>query len=155
GALLPAVPIGRPMPGRSAHVLDRRGQPVPVGVPGELALGGVLARGYLGRPEATAERFIPDGLSGEPGARLYRTGDRVRWLPSGELDFLGRIDQQVKVRGFRIEPGEIEAALSQHPTVAQAAVVVAGEGALRRLVAFLVGTGESPIPGAGELRDFL
>ncbi|HYX24954.1 MAG TPA: amino acid adenylation domain-containing protein, partial [Thermoanaerobaculia bacterium] len=155
GAPLSAVPIGRPLPGRSAHVLDRRGQPVPAGVPGELALGGVLARGYLGRPEATAERFLPDAFSGEPGARLYRTGDRVRWLASGELDFLGRIDQQVKVRGFRIEPGEIEAALARHPAVAQAAVVVTGDGAGRRLVAFLVGTGESPIPTAGELRAFL
>ncbi len=155
GALLPAVPIGRPLPGRSVRVLDRRGQPVPVGVPGELALGGALARGYLGRPEATAERFVPDAWSGEPGARLYRTGDRVRWLPAGELDFLGRLDQQVKVRGFRIEPGEIEAALARHPAVAQAAVVVAGEGAARRLVAFLVGTGESPLPDAGELRAFL
>ncbi|HEV2847140.1 MAG TPA: amino acid adenylation domain-containing protein, partial [Thermoanaerobaculia bacterium] len=139
GATASSVPIGRPLRGRSAHVLDRHGVTVPAGVPGELALGGVLARGYLGRPDATAERFVPDAFAAEPGARLYRTGDKVRWLPSGELEFLGRIDQQVKVRGFRIEPGEIEAALTRHPAVAQAAVMVTGDGAARRLVAFLVG----------------
>ncbi|MBW8879247.1 MAG: amino acid adenylation domain-containing protein, partial [Acidobacteria bacterium] len=153
GVSLSAVPIGRPLAGRWAHVLDRHGSPVPAGVPGELVLGGLLARGYLGRPEATAERFVPDRFSGEPGARLYRTGDRVRWLPTGDLDFLGRLDQQVKVRGFRIEPGEIEAVLAGHPAVAQAAVVVAGEGVAGRLVAFLVATGE--IPAAGDLRAFV
>ncbi|HEX3552246.1 MAG TPA: amino acid adenylation domain-containing protein, partial [Thermoanaerobaculia bacterium] len=155
GASLPAVPIGRPLAGRWAHVLDHHGNPVPAGVPGELVLGGLLARGYLGRPEATAERFVPDRFSGERGARLYRTGDRVRWLSTGDLDFLGRLDQQVKVRGFRIEPGEIEAALAGHPAVAQAAVVVTGDGVARRLVAFLVATGEKPIPGASDLRVFL
>ncbi|MBW8879629.1 MAG: AMP-binding protein, partial [Acidobacteria bacterium] len=155
GASLSAVPIGRPLAGRWAHVLDRHGNPVPAGVPGELVLGGLLARGYLGRPDITAERFVPDRFSGEPGARLYRTGDRVRWLPTGDLDFLGRLDQQVKVRGFRIEPGEIEAALARHPAVAQAAVVVTGDGLSRRLVAFLVAAGEAPIPDAGELRVFL
>jgi len=155
GASLSAVPIGRPLAGRWAHVLDRHGNPVPAGVPGELVLGGLLARGYLGRPEVTAERFVPDRFSGEPGARLYRTGDRVQWLATGDLDFLGRLDQQVKVRGFRIEPGEVEAALARHPAVAQAAVVVTGEGVARRLVAFLAATGEMSIPAAVELRIFL
>ncbi|HEX4963095.1 MAG TPA: non-ribosomal peptide synthase/polyketide synthase, partial [Thermoanaerobaculia bacterium] len=155
GASLPAVPIGRPLAGREARVLDRHGNPVPPGVPGELALGGLLARGYLGRPEVTAERFVPDAFGSEAGARLYRTGDRVRWLPAGDLDFLGRIDQQVKVRGFRIEPGEIEAALAGHPAVAQAAVVVTGEGVARRLVGFLVAKEETPVPGTAELRAFL
>ncbi|HEV2852358.1 MAG TPA: non-ribosomal peptide synthase/polyketide synthase [Thermoanaerobaculia bacterium] len=149
------VPIGRPLPGRSAWVLDHHGSPVPLGVAGELALGGVLARGYLGRPDATAERFVPDPFSGEPGARLYKTGDHVRWSPEGHLDFLGRIDQQVKVRGFRIELGEIETALARHPAVAQAAVVVAGDGADRRLVGFLVPREGGAVPDAAGLRAFL
>jgi amino acid adenylation domain-containing protein len=148
---LSIVPIGRPRPGRSAHVVDRHGQPVPVGIPGELLLGGSLARGYLDRPGATAERFVPDPFSGEPGARLYRTGDRARWLPSGELEFLGRIDQQVKIRGFRIELGEIEAALSAHPGVAQAAVLPDRDR--ERLVAYIVPSGDTP--PAGRLRDHL
>ncbi|MBB0247218.1 amino acid adenylation domain-containing protein, partial [Streptomyces alkaliphilus] len=106
------VPIGRPLGSRRALVVDRRGRPVPVGVPGELLIGGPeLALGYLGRPEPTAERFVPDP-SGEPGARAYRTGDLVRRLPSGDLEFLGRTDDQVKIRGFRVEPGEIEAVLA-------------------------------------------
>jgi amino acid adenylation domain-containing protein len=151
----PWVPIGRPLPGRSAHVLDHRGERAPLGAPGELSLGGVLARGYLGRPDLTAERFVPDPFSGEPGARLYLTGDRVRWMPGGYLEFLGRIDQQVKVRGFRIEPGEIEAALVRHPAVAQAAVVVAGEGADRQLVGFLVARQGQAVPDAAGLRAFL
>ncbi|HKI05115.1 MAG TPA: amino acid adenylation domain-containing protein, partial [Thermoanaerobaculia bacterium] len=149
------VPIGRPLPGRSAHVVDWQCSPAPLGVAGELALGGVLARGYLGRPAATAERFVPDPFGQSPGARLYRTGDRVRRLAGGDLEFLGRVDQQVKVRGFRIEPGEIEAALARHPAVSQAAVVVAGDGAARRLVAFLAGRGGEALPDAAGLRDFL
>ncbi|HEV3051707.1 MAG TPA: non-ribosomal peptide synthetase, partial [Longimicrobium sp.] len=117
-------PIGRPVSRTQAYVLDERLHPVPVGVPGELYLGGDgLARGYLGRPALTAERFIPDPFGKVPGARLYRTGDRVRRLPNGELEYLGRMDQQLKVRGFRIEPGEIEAALRAEPGIVDAVVV--------------------------------
>ncbi len=152
---LSSVPIGRPRSGRSVHVLDPQGEPVPVGVPGELFLGGSLARGYLGRPEATAERFVPDGFSGEPGSRLYRTGDRARWLPSGDLDFLGRTDHQVKIRGFRIELGEVEAALASHPGVG-AATVTTRQDPLggQRLVAYVVPAGEGA-PSAERLRDHL
>jgi amino acid adenylation domain-containing protein len=134
--------IGRPIPNTRAYVLDRRMNPCPLGVPGELHLGGEgLARDYLRRPALTAEKFVPDYLSGEAGARLYRTGDLVRWLPSGELEYLGRIDHQVKVRGFRIELGEIEAALLAQPGVRQAAVmareVAAGDGE-KQLVGYVV-----------------
>jgi amino acid adenylation domain-containing protein len=150
-----AVTIGRPIDGTRAYVVDAGMEPVPVGVPGELYLGGAgLARGYLGRPELTAERFVPDPFSGEPGARLYRTGDLARWRSGGELDFLGRTDHQVKVRGFRIELGEIEAALARLPGVRDAVVLALEEGDLgRRLVAFVVAaTGELPV---AELRDGL
>jgi len=137
------VTIGRPLPGKAAYVLDGGLRAVPPGALGELALSGVgLARGYLGRPELTAERFLPDPY-GEPGSRLYRTGDLVRQLPDGRLDYLGRLDHQVKLRGFRIELGEIEALLEEHPDVARAAAVVQERATGgRALVAFA-----SPPPG--------
>jgi hypothetical protein len=133
-------PIGSAIPDLRTYLLDGQGQPVPVGVPGEIHVGGAgVARGYLGRPDLTAARFVPDAWSGRAGERLYRAGDLARYRPDGDLEFLGRIDHQVKIRGFRIEPGEIEAALLRHPRVRQA-VVLAGKGAVGegRLVAYVV-----------------
>ncbi|MEA2563975.1 MAG: hypothetical protein QOH06_5479 [Acidobacteriota bacterium] len=126
GEVIPGqLSIGRPVAGARVYVLDRRLDLVPASAHGELCVGGVVVgRGYLGRPDLTAERFVPDPHSGEPGARLYRTGDRVRHLHDGRLDFLGRLDEQIKVRGFRVEPGEIEAVLREHPSVRDAAVVL-------------------------------
>jgi amino acid adenylation domain-containing protein len=132
------VPIGRPVSNTTLHVLDAALRPAPLGVPGELYIGGDgLARGYLGRPGATAERFVPDPVSGTPGARLYQTGDRARWRSDAVLEYLGRFDQQVKVRGFRVEPGEVEAVLRRHPAVRDAAVVPRGDGGERWLAAYL------------------
>ena len=150
------VPIGAPLAGRAAYVLDRRGEPAPVGLPGELYLGGAqLARGYLGRAELTAERFVPDAFSAEAGARLYRTGDRVKWREDGKLEYLGRIDQQVKVRGFRIEPGEVEAALLGHRGVRETVVTAREDGpGGRRLVAYVVPPAGVEV-AAAELREYL
>ena len=150
-----APPIGRPIDSTRALVLDGDMRPLPPGVVGELHLGGHgLARGYFGRPDLTAASFIPDPFSSDPGARLYRTGDLVRWRGDGRLEYLGRRDHQIKLRGFRIECGEIEATLSSHPEVARAAVLAVSAQGESRLVAFLV-----PRPGAGpssgELRSFL
>jgi amino acid adenylation domain-containing protein len=147
--------IGRPIPDLSVYLLDKRGQPAPVGVPGELHVGGAgVARGYLRRPELNAERFVPDPFGGTPGARLYRSGDLARYLPDGNLEYLGRIDDQVKVRGHRIELGEIEAALRQHEGLREA-VVVAREDTPgdKRLVAYVVAEGETP--SVGDLRAHL
>src|SRR6266545_1916059 len=150
-----APPIGDPLPGTRAWLLDREGTPVPFGKVGELYLSGEgLARGYLGRPELTADRFLPDPFSGDPGARMYRTGDLARLLSDGQLYYLGRADQQVKIRGFRVELGEVEDALARHPAVREAAVAAHGEVAGGTfLVAYLVTDG--PLPETGELRSFL
>lgn len=149
------VPIGRPIANTSIYILDDNFQPVPVGVPGELFIGGDgVVRGYLNRPELTSERFIRNPFSDDPQERMYRTGDLARYLPDGNIEFLGRMDFQVKIRGYRIELGEIEACLNDHPAVREA-VVVASEDRHgdKLLVAFLIPEAE-PVPSS-ELRDHL
>ncbi|HYV13035.1 MAG TPA: amino acid adenylation domain-containing protein [Pyrinomonadaceae bacterium] len=149
----PGSLIGRPIPDLEVYVLDKRMQPAPVGVPGEMYVGGAgLARGYLNRPELTSERFVPDTFSTRGGARLYKTGDRARFRADGTLEYLGRVDHQVKIRGFRVEPGEIEAALAKHPGVAAALVMAIGEGESKNLVAYVASPNDL---GVGELRAFL
>jgi amino acid adenylation domain-containing protein len=153
----PEPPIGKPIFNTTSYVLDRQGHPLPIGVPGELFIGGdMISRCYHNRPDLTAIRIIPDPYSSKPGARLFSTGDQVRWMPDGTLDFLGRLDYQVKIRGFRIEPGETEAVLGCHLKVSSS-VVVARAGLAEndaRLVGYVV-----PHPGmavtAVELREFL
>ncbi|AGC44899.1 non-ribosomal peptide synthetase [Myxococcus stipitatus DSM 14675] len=137
------VPIGRPISNTQLHVLDDTGRPSPVGVPGELFIGGIqVCLGYLNRPSLTAERFIPDAFSATPGARLYRTGDVARWLPDGSIEYIGRADFQVKLRGFRIELGEIEAALLAFPGVSDSVVVLREDNAAPRIVAYLVASSD-------------
>jgi amino acid adenylation domain-containing protein len=150
------VLVGRPLPGTRAYVLDAELRPAPVGVAGELYLAGAgLARGYLDRPELTAERFVPDPF-GAPGGRMYRVLDRARWTADGELEYLGRADFQVKLRGFRIELGEVEAALRTHPAVRDAAAMVRpGAGGEPQLVAWTVAAEGVGAPAATELRQHL
>ena len=148
--------IGRPLDNTQIYILNRRLQPCPVGVAGELYMGGdQLARGYLNRPELTAEKFVPSPFSEVPGARLYKSGDLAKYQANGNIEFVGRIDHQVKIRGFRIELGEVEAILLQHPKL-KAAIVIAREDrpSDKRLVAYVVARPDVTIAG-GELRDFL
>jgi amino acid adenylation domain-containing protein len=150
------VPIGRPIANTRVYVLDARGEPVPVGVPGELYIGGAgVAHGYLNRPELTSDRFVPDVFTDDPGARLYRTGDRVRYRRDGALEFLDRLDNQVKVRGFRVELGEIESVLARHPALSLAVVTVRGDASgSKRLAAYAVVKGSST-PSVDTLRAHL
>ncbi|HEU5383704.1 MAG TPA: amino acid adenylation domain-containing protein [Ktedonobacteraceae bacterium] len=151
-----AVPIGRPLANTQAYLLDAHFQPVPVGLPGELYIGGPrLAQGYLHHPDLTAQHFVPHPFSTEPGARLYRTGDLARWLADGTLDFLGRVDQQVKLRGYRIELGEIEAALEDHPQIREAVVIIhENSPGNARLIAYVLRQFEQEIR-LTDLRAFL
>jgi len=151
---LKKMPIGRPLPSRTVYILDRYLQPVPIGVPGELYIGGVcLAKGYLNRPELTQEKFIPNPFS-DATERLYKTGDLARYLSNGNIQYLGRIDNQVKIRGFRIELGEIEAALNTHPQIQQAVAIVTEDiPGNKRLVAYVVKSDESLT--TNQLRQFL
>ena len=147
--------IGRPIADMQVYLLNDYSQPVPIGIPGELFIGGNgLARGYLNQPELTAEKFVPDSFSLEPGRRLYRTGDLARYRSDGKIEFLGRLDHQVKLRGFRVELGEIETVLSQHPNVEQAVVTIREDRpGDKRLVAYI--TAEVGMPSENEVRKFL
>src|SRR6266849_1953991 len=149
-------PIGRPIANTQIYILNENLQQVPIGELGELYIGGVgVVRGYLNRPELTAERFIPDPFSNKPGARLYRTGDMVRYLDDGEIAYLGRIDEQIKILGHRIEPNEIEAMLDRHPAIASSVIIARGAACdEKRLAAYLV-MSNGTIPAAADLRGFL
>jgi len=167
GAEAATVPIGRPIANVQVHVLARGadahalGEPLPVGVPGELYIGGAgVGAGYRNRPALSAERFVADPFRAATGsdpypAQLYRTGDLVRWRADGVLEFLGRLDQQVKLRGYRVELGEIEAALAQHPAVRDCAAAVVGDGAHAQLVAYVVSRDEIAWPGTEALQAFV
>ncbi|HEX6292373.1 MAG TPA: amino acid adenylation domain-containing protein [Herpetosiphonaceae bacterium] len=149
-------PIGRPIANTQVYLVDPQMHPVPIGVPGEVYLGGAqLARGYIGRPDLTAERFVPDPFGATPGGRLYRTGDLARYLPDGNIEFLGRADHQVKIRGFRVEPGEVEVVLGRNPAIRECVVVArADTTGHHRLVAYVVPM-ETPGPTTSDLRLFL
>jgi len=148
--------IGRPIDNTRVYILDENLQRVPTGASGELCVGGVgLARGYLNRPELTAKQFVPDPFAAQPGARLYRTGDRARYLGDGEIAYLGRIDEQIKILGHRIEPNEIEAMLDRYPAIASSVVVARGAACdEKRLAAYLV-MSNGTTPAAADLRGFL
>jgi amino acid adenylation domain-containing protein len=148
----PYACMGRPTPNTCVYILDRAGGPVPIGVPGEMTIGGPsVSGGYLGMDQLTAERFPPDPWSPEAGARMYRTGDRVRYRPDGTLEFLGRVDRQLKIRGVRLEPGEIEGALMTHPAIRRAIVTIIHRAADKRLAAYVVPAADRPRPTISEL----
>jgi non-ribosomal peptide synthetase component F len=133
------VPIGRPLANKRLYILDKHRNPVPRGVVGELFIGGKgVTRGYLNRPELTAERFLLDPFAEDANARMYKSGDLVRYLPDGNIVFLGRNDDQVKIRGFRIELGDIEARLRDHPSITDVVVVAMGQENNKRLVAYVI-----------------
>src|SRR6185312_249737 len=146
------VPIGRPLANTEIYILDQQQQPVPAGTSGEVYIGGAaVGRGYLRRPELTAMKFVPHPFN-ESGGRLYRTGDWARWRADGSVEFAGRQDSQVKLRGFRVELGEIEAVLAGHIAVEQSVVVMKDDGKAKRLVAYVVSNDHTPV---AELRKFL
>src|SRR6185295_4109869 len=158
-AVEPGTPplIGKAVSNSRVFILDACGMPAPQGVPGEICIAGAgLARGYWDRPELTAERFVPDALSREPGARMYRTGDLGRWTAAGEIEYLGRLDHQVKIRGHRIELGEIESALECHESVASAVVIAREEpSGDKRLAAYVVFTAHGGDDAVAGLRTYL